>query len=285
MPFTIGTDRSARHVHGQFVSAGFFQVLGVRPALGRTFSEEEDRDVEGAYPYAVISHRLWRDQFHADASIAGSAVRINGRLVTIVGVAPAPFRGSFDGLSLDIWVHLSMIHLMGGAGSWQGTNRNARPLIIIGRLRPEATLEQAGAQAEAVARRLAAEYPATHAGSSAIVLPLWKSHFGVQGALLSPLAALTGVSILLLLVACANVANLLLARSLSRQAEYGLRLAMGAGPMRLFSQIFMEGLLLAIAATGWACCSPCGWVTRCSGCSHLPTCPCPHSPVLSSMRK
>jgi predicted permease len=222
----------------------------VQPALGRTFAAEEDRDVEGAYPYAVISHRLWRDQFRGDSSIVGSAVRINGRLVTIVGVVPPPFRGSFNGLSLDVWVHLSMIHLMGGAGSWQAADRNAKPLKFIGRLRSDATLEQARAQAEAVARRLAAEYPATHAGSGAVVLPLWKSHFGVQGILISPLAALTAVSILLLLVACANVANLLLARSLSRQAEYALRLAMGAGPMRLFGQMFMEGLLLAIAATG-----------------------------------
>jgi predicted permease len=250
MPFTIGTDRSAHHVYGQFVSAGFFQVLGVQPALGRTFLAEEDRDVEGAYPYAVISHRLWRDRFRADSSIVGSAARVNGRLVTIVGVAPPPFRGSIGGLSLDIWVHLSMIHLMGGAGSWQAADRNARRLILVGRLRSDATLEQAGAQAKAVARRLAAEYPATHAGSSAVVLPLWRSHFGAQALFLSPLAALTGVSVLLLLVACANVANLLLARSLSRQAEYGLRLAMGAGPMRLFAQMFMEALLLAIAATG-----------------------------------
>jgi predicted permease len=249
-PFTIGTDRSARHVYGQFVSAGFFQVLGVQPALGRTFSAEEDRDVEGAYPYAVISHRLWREQFHTDSSVVGSAARVNGRLVTIVGVTPPPFRGSIGGLSLDIWVHLSMNHLMGGAGSWQAADRNARPLIFIGRLRSDATLEQAGAQAKAVARRLAAEYPATHAGTSAVVLPLWKSHFGAQGIFLSPLVALTCVSILLLLVACANVANLLLARSLSRQAEYGLRLALGAGPLRLFAQMFTEGLLLAIAATG-----------------------------------
>ena len=143
-----------------------------------------------------------------------------------------------------------MIHLMGGAGFWQAADRNARPLTFVGRLRSDATLEQASAQAKAVARRLAAEYPATHAGSSAVVLPLWKSHFGAQGIFLSPLAALTCVSILLLLVACANVANLLLARSLSRQAEYGLLLAMGAGPLRLFVQMFTEGLLLAIAATG-----------------------------------
>ena len=91
MPFTVGTDRSTHHVYGQFVSAGFFQVLGVKPALGRTFSAEEDRDVEGAFPYAVISHRLWRDQFRADSSIVGSAARVNARLVTIVGVAPPPF--------------------------------------------------------------------------------------------------------------------------------------------------------------------------------------------------
>ncbi len=250
MPFTIGIDRNARHVYGQAVSAGFFDVFGIRPAAGRLFTLEEDRDVEGAYPYAVISYRLWSDQFHNDPAVLNSSIRINGHPLTIIGVAPPAFRGSFGGYNMDLWVHLSMIHLMGGVGSWPVADRNATPLTLFGRLRPDATMEQARNQAQAVAQRLAAEYPETHAGHNAIVLPLWRSHLGLQGALLSPLVALAGTSILLLLIACANVANLLLARALARQSEYGLRLAMGAGPARLLVQMLMEGALLAIAATG-----------------------------------
>ena len=248
MAFTLGTDRSAHHVYGQFVSAGFFQVLGIQPALGRTFSAAEDRDAEGAYPYAVISYRLWRDRFHADPSIAGSAARVNGRRSRLSALRP-PFQGSLNGLSLDIWVHLTMIHLMGGAGSgkpptatpgrwfsWAarvGAPHWSRPTCRPGRWRADSP--------PSTPQRTPAAAPSCSPCGGRIRSP---------GDFLSPLAALTCVSILLLLVACADVANLLLARSLSRQAEYGLRLAMGAGPMRLFAQMFTEGLLLAIAATG-----------------------------------
>ena len=250
MEFNIGSDSDNTLAYGEFVAANFFEVLGIRPSLGKVFSIEEDRDIEGAYPYAVVSDRLWRALFHADPSVIGSVVRMNGRRLTIVGVTPPAFRGSMNGFSMDVWVHLSMIHLMGGAGSWQAEDRNARPLALVGRLRPGAAVQQVQAQADTVSRRLAEEYPQTHAGWSMRVVPLWRSNFGVQGVLLSPLAALTGVGLILMLVACANTANLLLTRGVSRQAEFALRLAMGAGPGRLVAQMLTEGMLLAMAGTG-----------------------------------
>jgi predicted permease len=215
--------------------------------IGRAFTAAEDRDVEGAYPYAVISDRLWRSYFRGDPAVVGRPVRMNGQLLTIIGVAAPEFAGSTTGLALDVWVHLSMMHLLGSSGSWQSEDRNARPFALVGRLRPGATVGQARAQAEVIARRLAVEYPETHAGESATVVPLWKSHVGVQGLLRSPLLILMTIAVMVLLIACSNVANLLLARSVSRQSEFGIRLALGASRFRLIRMVLTEGAVLAVA--------------------------------------
>ncbi|MCW5981825.1 MAG: ABC transporter permease [Bryobacteraceae bacterium] len=248
LDFTIGAGPDAQRVYGQVVSANFFSVLGVNAVSGRTFTIPEDRDEPAGYPYAVISERLWRSRFGADPGILGAAVRINGRAITIVGVAPAEFQGTVTGLRLDLWVHLSMIHEVGGAGDWPVSDRNAKPLALIGRLRPGTTLAQANAQVQAVARRIAEEYPATHAGASAVLLPLWRSHGGAQATLLAPLSILLAFSVLVLLIACANVANLLLAQAVSRQSEFGMRRAMGAGRWRLLRQALVESAILTIPA-------------------------------------
>jgi predicted permease len=247
--FTAGTGEGARRVFGQIVSANFFAVLGVKPVIGRVFSPDEDRDIPGAYPYAVISDRMWRSRFGADPRIIGRPLRINGRQLTVIGVAPPDFQGSVTGLALDIWVPLSLIHEMGGVGGWPVTDRNAKPYSLIGRLKPGTKIEQAAAQIRTIARRMAAAHPATHAGVSATALPVWKAHSGVQAVLLWPLRILAAVSLLVLLIASANVANLLLARSVSREREYGVRLALGASRYRLLRQALAEALLLAAAGT------------------------------------
>ena len=244
--FTIGTDQNAQRVYGQIVSANFFALLGVKPVAGRAFTPDEDRDSQAAYPYAVISHRLWRSRFHEDRGVLGKVERVNGHPVTIVGVAPPEFRGTVTGLALDLWVHLSMIHEAGGVGSWPVNNRNAKPLALLGRLGPGVTAEQAAAQVRALAYRMAAAYPATHAGTSATVVPLWRSHAGVQAMLRSPLRILLAFSGVVLLIACANVANLLLARSVSRRKEFGMRLALGAARWRLLRQVLIESAMLAV---------------------------------------
>ncbi len=247
--FTVGTGEGAQRAFGQIVSANFFAVLGVKPVIGRVFSPEEDRDIPGAYPYAVISDRMWRSRFRADPRVVGSPLRINGRQLTVIGVAPPDFPGSVTGLALDIWVPLSLIHEMGGVGGWPVADRNAKPYSLIGRLRPGVRIEQAAAQVQTIARRMAAAYPVTHAGVGATALPIWKANSGVQVVLLWPLRILAAVSLLVLLIASANVANLLLARSVSREKEYGVRLALGANRYRLLRQALAEALLLAAAGT------------------------------------
>ncbi len=244
--FMVGEGAGARRVYGQVVSANFFAVLGVKPIAGRVFANSEDRDEQAGYPYAVISHRLWKVQFGGDQKVLGRAIRVNGHQVTMVGVAPPEFTGSVPGLALDIWVHLSMIHEMGGVYGWPASNRNAKPLLLIGRLRPGVAAAEASAQTETVARRIAALHPDTHQGTDAKVVPVWESQAGAQGVLRDPLRILLAVSCLVLLIACANVANLLLARAVARQRDYAVRLALGAGPLRVVREVMAGSLVLAL---------------------------------------
>ncbi len=243
--FSIGRKENARRVFGQVVSANFFEVLGVQPYLGRTFSSQEDRDAPGAFPLAVISYRLWHSHFGADPDVIGKTERVNGHQLTIVGVTPPDFRGTMGGLTFDIWVPLSMILETGSLNTWAADDRNARFLDVLVRLKPGVHIGQARAEVKAVAARIAKAYPQTHSGVTATVVPLWRAHTGAQSLLLDPLRILMAVCILVLLIACANVANLLLARSVTRQRELSIRMALGATRRRVMQQLLVEVLLLA----------------------------------------
>ncbi len=243
--FTVGPPDHPQRVMGEVVSANIFSVLGVKPFLGRLLLPEEDRDTPGAYPHAVVSHRFWRTYFRGDPAAVGRSVRINGHPYTLVGVAPPDFAGTFGGVSFDVWVPLSMILQTGTLNTWAANDRNARFLAVLVRLKPGVTAGQARAEARAIAARIAATYPDTHRGIGADVLPLWQSMYGLQSTLRDPLRILAAVCVLVLLIACANVANLLMARSVSRRREFGIRLAMGAGRGRLAGQLLTEVLVLA----------------------------------------
>lgn len=245
--FTVGPEDHPKRVMGQVVSANSFAVLGVNPFLGRTLTVAEDVDESGANPVAVISHRFWKSYFASDPKVVGRPVRINGRTMTIVGVTPPDFRGTIPGLAVDLWTPLSMATQVGALNTWAGKDRNARFLILLARLKPGVTPEQATQQAQAIAERLAAEFPDTHKGIGASVVPLAKSDAGVQKSLGRPLTILMGVCVLVLLIACANVANLLLTRSLSRRKEFGVRVAMGAGHWGLVRLLVAEVAPLGIA--------------------------------------
>ncbi|MGD0200039.1 MAG: ABC transporter permease [Bryobacteraceae bacterium] len=245
--FTIGPPDHPQRVLGQVVSANFFSVLGVKPFLGRMLLPQEDRDTQGAYPYAVISHRFWRTYFRGNAAAVGRTVRINGHQYTLVGVAPPDFAGTWGGAAFDVWVPLSMIIQTGTLNTWAASDRNARFLDVLLRLKPGVTVEQARQEARAVAARMAAAYPDTHQGIGANIFPMWQASYGLQSALRNPLRILAAVCVLVLLIACANVSNLLMARSVSRRREFGIRIALGASRGQLVRQLLTEAMGLAAA--------------------------------------
>jgi predicted permease len=246
--FSIGQEDHAERVWGELVSGNFFEVLGVKAQIGRTFLPEEFGDKPGAYPVAVISDRFWRSHFGADPQIAGKTIRVNQHELTIVGVAAPEFHSSLPGEARDIWVPYMMQPVLNGVAEWMLRDRKDRNMLGIARLRPGVTLEQAQQELEALAGRMAVADAGTNEGMSAMFLPIPKSHFGPQSVLLAPLRLLLGVCVVVLLIVCANVANLLLARTTARQKEFSTRMALGAGHARVAQQVFVESLVLSAAA-------------------------------------
>ncbi|HEY6290667.1 MAG TPA: ABC transporter permease [Terriglobia bacterium] len=246
-PLTIGEEDNARQVWGELVAGNYFTVLGVRPALGRTFLPQEFGDAPGAYPVVVISYRLWRTYFNSNPSLIGQTIRVNQRELTVVGVAAPDFRGSEAGLAYDLWVPLMMKTQLEGIGAWMLQDRRTRQYFGLARLKPGVTIAQAQAEVAALAHQMAIADADANEGISATLLPLWKSHFGAQELLLAPLEILMALCAVLLLIVCANVANLLLARFAARQREFSVRLALGAARARLARQVLTESLALAAA--------------------------------------
>jgi len=230
-------------VFGSLVSGNFFEVLGVRVALGRTFAPDEDR-TPGTHPVVVISHRLWQRRFAADPTLIGKTIRLNKRDFTVIGVAPEGFRGSWVGLELDLWAPLMMspqLSQMVDPLNW----RDNHWLSVIGRLKDGVTFEQAQANAQNIAAQLAKDYPKDDEGIGATLFTLIDEPNGA-GQMAPWFVVLMVVAGLVLLIACANVANLLLARAAGRGREMGIRVALGAGRGRLVRQMLTESLLLAV---------------------------------------
>jgi predicted permease len=231
--FTLGTALNAQPVWGELVSGNYFDVLGVHAMLGRTFTPQEDANKPGAFRVAVISHRLWRRRFHGDPAAIGKTLRVNQVELTVVGVAPEEFRGTMPGLIFDIWTPVTMGKELGMVSDSALRSRGNRGLYAVARLRDGVDIRQARAEAMAYSRSLTAAFPKTNTGVSALILPVWEFHGGAPGLLLRPLRILMVISILLLLFVCANVTNLILARSVARRKEFSIRLALGAGAWRL----------------------------------------------------
>ena len=246
-PLVVGSQGSTERAWAELVSANYFEVLKVEPILGRTFLPEEGADKPGGFPVAVISYRMWQNRYHSDRNVLGQAIRLNRHQLTIIGVAPREFRGSTVGLIYDVWMPITMAAEM-GTGDGTLHYRACRDLTsTIVRLKPGVTLDQARGEVDALAKKLATAYPDTNRGVDATVVPVWAGHLGAQHLLLKPLQILMAVCALLLIIVCANVANLLLARAVSRQKEFGIRLAFGARRSRLVRQLLTETLMLAAA--------------------------------------
>jgi len=248
--FSIGNEKSPKLIWGELVSGNYFDVMRVKPLLGRVFVPEEQSDSLGAAPVAVISENLWRKQFRSDPNVIGTVVRVNRHPITVVGVAPADFRGSSSILKFDLWIPATMGPSMGSIASGAFTERGDRgAFLAICRLAQGYSVDQADAEARTVAADLKVAYPKSNQGVSATVAPPWKEHNGVNEYLRGPLLILLAVSMVVLLIVCANVANLLLARSVGRQREFAVRAALGAGRARVAIQVLMETLALALAGT------------------------------------
>lgn len=246
-PLSVGSRENAERAWAELVSSNYFDVLRVKPILGRAFLPDEGADKPGAFPIAVISYRMWQNRYHGDPHVLGKIIRLNRHNLTIIGVAPPDFRGTTVGLVYDVWMPITMAAEM-GTGDGTLNYRGCRDLTsTLVRLNPGITIDQARAEVDALGKRLAASYPQTNRGVDVTLVPVWAGHLGAQSILLKPLRILAAVSILLLMIVCANVANLLLARAVSRRKELGIRLAFGAGRSRIVRQLLTETLLLAIA--------------------------------------
>ena len=249
MGTTLSIGDKAERMAGSVVSSNYFEALGVHPMLGRGFEPAEDVG-RNAHPVTVISYWIWKERFHSDPAVIGKTQVLNGVRHTIVGVAPEGFYGTFVGRPIQFWVPVSMQELF-EPGGYKLQDRNATWIEGFARLRPGVTIQQAQEEISTVAQRLETEYPATNRGRGVQLLPLWRAPFNKAAELRPTLGVALAVVFFVLLIACANVSNLLLVRSFARRHEMTVRLAVGASRRRVVKQLLTEGLILStLAAAG-----------------------------------
>ena len=238
-------------IYGALTSANYFDVLGMRPILGRGFLPAEEQQRAGA-AVAVISYSLWQSHFGQDPSAIGRSIQINRHPYTIIGVTPRDFRGCFTGVRADVWIPLVMDQPVWGSN--RPDDRATFWLNVLGKLRPGFTDRQAEAELNLLMQEIVEHSPEAHRGSpNQITLdPLWRSPFTINVYLYKTLPMLLGLAAVLLLLACANVANLLLVRSVARRRDVAIRLSIGATRGQLVPQLLLESLVLGLAGGGVA---------------------------------
>ncbi len=243
-------------VLGTLASGNYFQVLGVRPVLGRAFLPEEAQK-PGTAAVAVIGYGFWQSHFGGQRSILGRQIQINKRPYTVIGVAPSGFQGCKTGLKSDIWIPFTMDQAVTG---WRRIFvRDVCWLQLLGRLKPGVDRRQAQEELNLRMQEIVRQHPDSHQGPNQITLdPLWRSPFGLSYGLYTGLSMFSGLAAVLLLLSCANVANLILVRGVGRRRELAIRLSLGASRIQLTRQFLIESLLLSLAAgaaallaTGW----------------------------------
>jgi macrolide transport system ATP-binding/permease protein len=257
----LSTGERPALVTGEVISSDYFDVLGIRLAGGRAFREDENA-VPGSAPVVVLSHGLWQRQFGARAEVIGQPIELSGSTYTIVGVGPAGFTGTMPGIPTDFWAPIMMVDRFEFAGVQASSDedpgrtrlerRGTRWLFLKGRLAEGRTIEEARAQIETIFGRLRTAYPVTNEKTTVSVLPASNIRFHpmLDGYVKAASAALLVAVSLVLLIACANVANMLLARGASRRRELAIRTAIGASRARIIRQLLSEGVVLAAAGGG-----------------------------------
>jgi macrolide transport system ATP-binding/permease protein len=247
---TLSIGDRAERVTGSVVSSNYFDALGVHPILGRGFdpSEEVGRN---AHPDTVMSYWMWKERFGADPNIIGKTQMLNGVPHTIIGVAPKDFDGTFVGWPIQFWVPISMQEIF-EPGGYQLEDRNAQWIEGFVLLKPGVTSVQAQEELAAVAASLENDFPESNRGRGIELVPLWRAPFNHAGEMFPRLGIAMVVVFAVLLIACANVSNLLLVRSFARQREITIRLAIGAGRARLVRQLLTESMILALFAAAGA---------------------------------